>query len=86
MNRLTEILHSIGARRAPSPDLPSTEIRALGFSPAFLDVATMQIHPLRFAAAPRVANRTMLAGFERGGFFYTPRAAARACREWGHAE
>ena len=28
------------------------------------------------------AKPTLVAGFERGGFFYTRRAAARACAEW----
>jgi len=80
--------------------------RSLGFRPAFLDWATMQIYPSCFAdgrAAPchildglpeevvversasgrvRRVTSSIIAGFERGGFFYTRRAAARARREW----
>lgn len=83
--------------------------RCLGFRPAFLDCATMQVYPSRFAdgrPAPfhvldglpedvvierndhgrvRVVKSSIISGFERGGFFYTRRAAARACEEWvGH--
>jgi hypothetical protein len=29
------------------------------------------------------AKATLISGFERGGFFYTRQAAARACAEWG---
>jgi len=28
------------------------------------------------------AKATLIAGFERGGFFFTRRAAARACEQW----
>jgi len=28
------------------------------------------------------AKATLVSGFERGGFFFTRSAAARACREW----
>lgn len=37
------------------------------------------------SAAGRVvrAKATLIPGFERGGFFYTRTAAARACMEWG---
>jgi len=28
------------------------------------------------------AKATLISGFERGGFFYTRTATARACREW----
>ena len=84
---------------------PETTHR-LGFSPAFLDCATMRIHPARFAdgtLAARhcldglpdevvldrlpsgrvvLAKATLIPGFERGGFFYTRGAAARACEQW----
>lgn len=80
--------------------------RRLGFSPAFLDCATMRIHPSRFhdgTPAPyhcldglsdevvvhrlpsgrvALAKATLVFGYERGGFFYTRRAASRACEEW----
>lgn len=80
--------------------------RRFGFSPAFLDYATMRIHPARFAdgtPAPYhcldglpeemvlrrlsrgrvlLAKATLISGFERGGFFYTRTAAARACEQW----
>ena len=78
----------------------------LGFRPAFLDCATMQVYPACFAdgrAAPfhlldglpedvvidRAADgrvtrvkSSIISGFERGGFFYTRRAAARARDQW----
>ena len=40
------------------------------------------------AASGRVtrAKATLVSGFERGGFFYTRAAAARACKEWGSRE
>src|SRR5690349_10857555 len=80
--------------------------RSLGFHPAFLDCATMQVYRSRFAdgrdapfhvldGLPEdvVLERTesgrvhsvkssIISGFERGGFFYTRRAAARAREEW----
>ena len=80
--------------------------RRLGFRPAFLDCATLQVYPSCFAdgrAAPfhlldglpedvvidRAADgrvkrvkSSIISGFERGGFFYTRRAAARARDEW----
>ena len=65
------------------------------FRPAFLDYSTMTVYPSRFAdgrAAPLhlldglpaevVAKGTLVSGFERGGFFYTRTAAAKACEEW----
>jgi hypothetical protein len=69
----------------------SAENRGLGFAPAFLDFATMTIHPSRFSdgrPAPfhlihgLPAKPTLIAGFERNGFFYTRAAAARAVAEW----
>jgi hypothetical protein len=87
----------------------STGNRRLGFRPAFLDCATMQVYVSCFAdgrPAPfhlldglpedvvieradngrvKVVKSSLISGFERGGFFYTRRAAARACEEWvGH--
>ena len=82
-------------------------VRQYGFRPAFLDFATMQVHPSLFSdgePAPlhvldglpdeavlqrspsgrvRAAKATLIAGFERNGFFYTRSAAAKACAEWG---
>lgn len=65
------------------------------FTPAFLDFSTMTVYVSRFAdgrPAPIhvveglppevIAKATLVAGFERGGFFYTRRAVARACAEW----
>ena len=81
----------------------------LGFRPAFLDCATMQIYPSCFAdgrpapfhmldglpeevvitrkADGRVkrVKSSIISGFERGGFFYTRRAAACATEQWDHA-
>jgi hypothetical protein len=56
-------------------------IAGLGFRPALLDYASMTIHWSLdgLAAPPRL---TLLAGFERNGFFYTRAAAERAAREW----
>ena len=54
----------------------------LGFRPAFLDYATMTIYPCDFAGRVVVAKATLVAGFERKGYFYTRAAAARAMREW----
>jgi len=52
----------------------------LGFRPAILDVATMTIYLSSDGLA--VLPGTLLAGFERGGFFYTRATAERAAREW----
>ena len=56
-------------------------ITELGFRPALLDYATMTIHGSLdgIAAPPRL---TLMAGFERDGYFYTRAAAERAAREW----
>ena len=53
----------------------------LGFRPALLDYATMTIYWSfdGLAGPPRL---TLVAGFEREGFFYTRTAAERAAREW----
>lgn len=53
----------------------------LGFRPALLDYATMSLYGSfdSLEGAPRL---TLVAGFERGGFFYTRAAAERAAREW----
>ena len=53
----------------------------LGFRPAFLDFATMTIYPSEVAAGMD-GRATLIAGFERNGFFYTRTAAARAAMEW----
>jgi hypothetical protein len=79
---------------------------SMGFRPAFLDCATMQVYRSRFADgrdAPfhildglpedvvlersrtgrvRSVKSSIISGFERGGFFYTRHAAARAREEW----
>jgi hypothetical protein len=73
----------------------STACRDAAFRPAFLDFATHTIYMSRFAdgrlapihlldAIPRqvIEKGTLISGFERGGFFYTRRAVARACEEW----
>jgi len=54
----------------------------LGFRPAFLDFATMTIYPSEVAATMLGTRATLVAGFERNGFFYTRTAAARAAMEW----
>jgi hypothetical protein len=58
-------------------------VHELGFRPALVDFATMRIYPSPPLPEREVAAKgTMLAGFERGGFFYTRRAVARACQDW----
>jgi hypothetical protein len=54
----------------------------LGFRPAFLDFATMTIYPSEFAGKVLRTRATLIAGFERNGFFYTRTAAERAAMEW----
>ena len=73
----------------------SAKCATQSFKPAFLDYSTMTIHMSRFAdgrLAPLHlldglpeeirAKGTLISGFERGGFFYTRRAVAKACEEW----
>ena len=56
-------------------------IDELGFRPAILDYSTMTMFWSfdGLAGPPRL---TLIAGFERNGFFYTRTAAARAAMEW----
>ena len=53
----------------------------LGFRPALLDYATMTLYEAfeGLAGPPRL---TLVAGFERNGYFYTRATAERAAREW----
>jgi hypothetical protein len=53
----------------------------LGFRPALLDYATMTLYGSRDGLAGPLLF-TLVAGFERNGFFYTRTAAERAAREW----
>jgi hypothetical protein len=80
MKRLADLWNDIGKGLRPRLELPEGGARALGFQPAVLDVATMRIQPW---GSPASAGHTVIAGFERGGFFYTRSATARACKEWG---
>lgn len=59
-----------------------TLMSKLGFRPAFLDYATMSIYPCALASGVITARATLIAGFERKGYFYTRTAAARAVTEW----
>lgn len=65
------------------------------FRPAFLDYTTCTIYMSRFSdgrlapihlldGVPQhvVTKGTLIAGFERGGFFYTRRMVAKACEQW----
>ena len=65
------------------------------FRPAFLDFRTCTVYMSRFSdgrlapihlldgvPAEVLARGTLIAGYERGGFFYTRRMVARACEEW----
>lgn len=63
-------------------EMAMTLMDRLGFRPAFLDYATMSIYPCELAGCVLTARATLMAGFERKGFFYTRAAAARAVREW----
>ena len=73
----------------------SGECAGASFRPAFLDFSTMTVYLSRFAdgrlapvhlldglPADVAAKATLVSGFERGGFFYTRRAVAKACEEW----
>lgn len=104
MKKLTHATMPVREERV-SPALQA-ELTRLGFLPAFLDFATMEIHACRqpdghparrhlYDGLPDSAiairspcgrvmaiKATLVAGFERGGFFYTCAAAARAAREW----
>ena len=67
--------------RTPETSVLRHAMESLGFRPAMLDIATMTIYPPLDGLA--VSARGMLiAGFERGGFFYTHASAERAAREW----
>ena len=83
MKRISEVWNSIGTRMQPRLELPESAGLALGFRPALLNVATMHIHPCGSPETLAPLRNGMIAGFVRGGFFYTRRAAARACKEWG---
>ena len=53
----------------------------LGFRPALLDYATMTIYwSMDNVDGPPLL--TLVAGFERHGYFYTRTSAERAAREW----
>jgi hypothetical protein len=47
-----------------------------------LDGLPDEVVKLRVDARVISAKSTIIAGFERGGFFYTRTAAARACEQW----
>jgi hypothetical protein len=56
-------------------------IADMGFRPAILDYSTMTIH-WSFDGIGGPPRLTLLAGFERKGFFYTRAAAERAAIDW----
>jgi hypothetical protein len=56
-------------------------LAGLGFRPALLDYATMTVY-WSFDGVAGPPLLTLVAGFERGGYFYTRSAAERAAREW----
>ena len=84
MKRVNEKL-TAGNLLCSAAPLRKPDERDLGFSPAFLDAPTMRMYPRPLPRMQELPGRALVAGFERGGFFYTQRAAARACEEWGHA-
>ena len=83
MKRLPELWNGATRTLRPRMDLPESAARALGFQPALLNVATMRIYRPGSPEARGPITNTVIAGFERGGFFYTRSATARACKEWG---
>ena len=85
MKRLAKVWNAIESRVLPPLEPPEPDTRTLGFQPAYLDVATMRIHAGSPEASPATGG-TVIAGFERRGFFYTRREATRACREWGFGD
>ena len=85
MKRLPVVWNAIGSTLRPRMELPESAARILGFQPALLNVATMRIYPWGSPECRGPIVNTVIAGFERDGFFYTRRAAARACKEWGFA-
>ncbi len=56
-------------------------IADLGFRPAILDYSTMTIYR-SFDGLGGPPRLTLMAGFERKGFFYTRTAAESAAHEW----
>lgn len=67
--------------RTPETSFLRQAMEALGFRPAMLDCATMTIYTSLEGLAAS-ARGMLVAGFERGGFFYTHASAKRAAREW----
>ena len=47
-----------------------------------LDGLPDEVVLLRLATGRVVHAKPLVSGFERGGFFYTRKAAARACEQW----
>ena len=86
MRRLAEMWNDFGSTLRPRQEVPESFARPLGFRPALLNVATMRIYPWGSSEIGGPIANTVIAGFERGGFFYTRRAAARACKEWGFGD
>jgi hypothetical protein len=56
-------------------------IADLGFRPAILDYSTMTMY-WSFDGLGGPPRLTLMAGFEREGFFYTRAAAERAAGDW----
>ena len=56
-----------------------------GFTPAYLDFQTFTLYSSRLSQGALAARTRLIPGFERSGYFYTRRAAARAVREWAGA-
>lgn len=74
-------LGAMNTTRTPAAPPLRQAIAELGFRPAILDVTTMTIYR-SFDGLAGLPGPTLVAGFERGGFFYTRGAAERAAREW----
>ena len=56
-------------------------IADLGFRPAILDYSTMTLY-WSFDGLGGPPRLTLMAGFERKGFFYTRAGAERCVRDW----
>ena len=82
MNRMNGMWNAIGNALRPRGASLELDGGALGFSPAYLDCATMRIYPCPLPPGQVTGRRSLVAGFERGGFFYTRSSAERACEEW----
>lgn len=105
MKNITKAINAI-AQAEPLPGRTRAEAAHLGFSPAYLDFATMVTYPSRHADGSRAPmheadglpnevviirspcgraiaiKSSLIAGYERNGFFFTRANMERAIAEW----